>query len=454
MTTRAAIYVRISSDPAGLRLGVTRQLSECRKKAKAMGWDVTGVFEDNDVSASTAKVRPAYQRMLSDLEAGHLDAVIVWDIDRLTRRPIEIEHFIDLADRKGIALASVGGDVDLATDNGRLFARIKGAVARAEVERKSARQKLANTQRAEAGRPHVGRRAFGYSSDGMAIVETEARHIRWAAERLLAGGSIRGIVAELGTRGARTTAGGPWRPTEFRRMLANPRYAALRSHNGQVVGPAVWTAILDQDTSNAVRAVLTDPARRRAGRPRRYLLSGLARCAVCGLRCYGTTEKRGPLYYCESRRHIARRAEDIEDLVNETIVAFLSRPDAAAALARPDKSDKAADLRTEERGLRARLDGLAEAFAAGDIDAQQLSAGSKRLRARLSVVGTELATLARTPVLSAILTATDVRATWEALDIDTAREIIGALLTVTLHSPGRGARHFDPDTVSIVWKQD
>ena len=69
MTSRASIYVRISSDPAGKRLGVTRQLADCRKKAKAMGWNVAGVYEDNDVSASTGKVRPAYQRMLSDLEA-------------------------------------------------------------------------------------------------------------------------------------------------------------------------------------------------------------------------------------------------------------------------------------------------------------------------------------------------------------------------------------------------
>jgi site-specific DNA recombinase len=116
VSRRAAIYTRISSDPAGQRLGVTRQLTDCRKKAVDLGWDVVAVYEDNDVSASTTRTRPQYVKMLAALEAGQVDGVVVWDLDRLTRRPIEIEQFIDLADRRGIALASVGGDCDLATD--------------------------------------------------------------------------------------------------------------------------------------------------------------------------------------------------------------------------------------------------------------------------------------------------------------------------------------------------
>ena len=55
--------------------------------------------------------------------------MVVWELDRLYRRPMELEYFVDLADDKHVALASIGGDADLSTDNGRLFARIKGAVA-------------------------------------------------------------------------------------------------------------------------------------------------------------------------------------------------------------------------------------------------------------------------------------------------------------------------------------
>lgn len=446
------IYVRISSDPSGKGLGVARQESTCRKRAGELGWSVGRVYADNDVSASSGKPRPAYRQLMADLEAGAANAVVVWDLDRLTRRPIEIEEFIDLADRKGIALASIGGDVDLSTDNGRMFARIKGAVARGEVERKSARQKASNDQRAEQGRPFMSRRAFGYARGGMMLLESEATEYRRAVDELLAGASLRAIVRGLTERGVTTTAGNPWKPTELRRLLQNPRHAGMLVHRGAVFGPGGWPALIDEDTHRAVVAILSDPSRSKAGRPRRYLLTGLATCSVCGGSIYGVTEPRGPLYYCETRRHVARRAEAIDDLVESVIVARLALPDAAEAFARDDGRERAGELRTEERGLRGRLDGLAEAYAVGDIDRQALRAGTKRLQARIEVVSKDLTALASTPDLAPLLTADDVRAEWLGLDIDRRRAIIETLVTVTIHPAGRGARVFDSETVRIEWR--
>src|SRR4051812_5246885 len=120
-TKRAGIYVRISKDD-GRALGVRRQEEDCRKLCNDRGWAIADVYRDNDVSASTGKRRPEYQRLLDDVRARRISAVVVWDLDRLTRRPIEIEEFISLADEHKVSLASVGGDVDLATDNGRMFA--------------------------------------------------------------------------------------------------------------------------------------------------------------------------------------------------------------------------------------------------------------------------------------------------------------------------------------------
>lgn len=446
------IYVRISSDPSGKGLGVARQEKACRKRAAELGWAVGKVYTDNDVSASSGKPRPAYRRLLVDLEAGSADAVVVWDLDRLTRRPIEIEEFIDLADRQNIALASVGGDFDLSTDNGRMFARIKGAVARGEVERKSARQKAANDQRAEQGRPFMSRRAFSYAKGGLALVESEAAEFRRAVDELLAGASLRSIVRGLGERGVRTTAGNPWQPTELRRLLQNPRHAGLLVHRGVVVGPGNWPAIIDEDTHRGVVAVLSDPARSKAGRPRSYLLTGLAHCGVCGGAIYGVTEPRGPLYYCETRRHVARRAEAIDELVQGVIVARLALADAWEAFARDDGKDRAKALRTEERGLRTRLDGLAEAYAVGDIDRQALRAGTRRIQSRLEKIAPELTALATTPDIAPLLTSDDVAAAWDLLDIERRRAVIETLVDVTIQPAGRGARSFKPEHVQIEWK--
>jgi site-specific DNA recombinase len=452
MERRAGIYVRISSDPDGKRLGVTRQREDCEHKAAALGWTVADIFEDNDRSASNGR-RPEYERMLNALEAGTINAVLAWDLDRLHRRPIELEGFIDLCDRRKVALASVGGDIDLGSSAGRLHARIMGNVARHEIEHKSERQKRANLQRAQNGTPHQGRRCFGYSPDGSEVVEREAAEIRKAVDALLAGASVHGIAREMNARGVTTSAGGSWLPTAARRMVANPRNAALRVHQGEIIGKGSWPAIIDEDTFYSVRAVLSQPERHKAGPPRRYLLSGLANCAVCDGRLFGVTEKgKGPLYRCESRKHVQRRAEEIDEFVERIVIARLARPDASELFARTDRTDEVARLRHEEGTLRERLDGLAEAFAAGEIDRRQLTAGSKRLQSRLEGITGSLAASMRAPAVSEIINAQDVAAAWSGLDLDRKRAVIDTLMTVRVHPPGRGARRFDPSTVEIRWK--
>jgi site-specific DNA recombinase len=136
--TRAALYTRISSDPSGQRAGVERQQLDCEAHCQQRGWRVVQVFEDNDTSASNGKPRRAYERMLAAVEAGVIDAIVTWHNDRLHRSPKELEAFIDLVERTRVRLAVVtGGDYDLTTPDGRLAARIVGAVARKESEDRS-----------------------------------------------------------------------------------------------------------------------------------------------------------------------------------------------------------------------------------------------------------------------------------------------------------------------------
>ena len=88
---KAAVYLRISSDPTGSQLGVTRQREDAATLCAAKGWTPVE-YLDNDISASNGKHRPAYERMLTDIEAGLVGAVVAWDLDRLHRRPIELER--------------------------------------------------------------------------------------------------------------------------------------------------------------------------------------------------------------------------------------------------------------------------------------------------------------------------------------------------------------------------
>src|SRR5215211_6943067 len=119
----AAIYARISDDREGLRLGVSRQLQDCRALADRLGWAVAEEYVDNDLSAYKRVRRPEYRRMLDDIASGAVTGVVVYDTDRLHRQPRELEEFFDVCEHAGLSnLATAGGDLDLASTDGKLLA--------------------------------------------------------------------------------------------------------------------------------------------------------------------------------------------------------------------------------------------------------------------------------------------------------------------------------------------
>jgi DNA invertase Pin-like site-specific DNA recombinase len=457
---RAGVYLRQSKDQNGTGLAIARQREDCLKLCTSRGWTPVE-YVDNDVSAFTGKRRPSYERMLKDIEADKLDAVVAWDLDRLHRRPIELEHFMELADQHRLALATVSGDTDLSTDNGRLYARIKGAVARAEGERKSARQKRAALQAVAQGRPAPGPRCFGYERDGITVCEPEAKIVRRAYASLLAGTSLYGIVREMNSSGFTTPAGRPFKDNGVRYLLLNPRNAGLRAHRGEIKGPAAWPAIVDHDTYYAAQALLTDDARRtnRIGTARRWLLVGLMLCGRCN---DGTTvrvtyrdrDKGGNavrVYRCSAHAHIARRADFCDWRVSERVIARLTRDDARDLLIDDDRDDLA-ELRREADTLNTRLAQLAEEFADGAITAPQLRAGTERRRARLGEVESRMVHVDRAPLLVDLVTAQDVRKAWEGIGLDRQRAVVDLLYTVTLMPGTRGRRELELESVQMEAK--
>ena len=72
----AAIYARISSDPDGTRMAITRQIEDCRAFAQRRRWQVADCYVDDDISAYSGRRRPEYERMLSDLGTGRVGPVL------------------------------------------------------------------------------------------------------------------------------------------------------------------------------------------------------------------------------------------------------------------------------------------------------------------------------------------------------------------------------------------
>ncbi len=450
----AVIYARQSLDRDGAGAAVERQVADCRALAEGRGWSVAEVLTDNDLSASNGKRRPEYERLLDLLRTGNVRVVIVWHLDRLTRRLADLVEVLALCKDTGAKVATVTGDLDLSTDTGRMLAGILVSVAQAEVERKGTRQRRANAQRAEAGQMGWTRRPFGYERhDGVTVVmPAEAEALQQVAAQVLAGSTLAAAVRKLDAAGLTTTAGKPWNVTSLRRVLLNPRYSGRVTYNGTDVATGTWPTILDTETQDRLVEVLRDVRRRvQQGTEPRYLLSGLARCGRCAEVMFGSPmvkgERRWHSYRCTGCS-LSRRSDLVDEVVEGVVVARLSRPDAAALL-RPDVDLDA--LRQEVTELRQRRDGLAALLADGLLGAGAVREQARTLTDKIDTLTGRIAAATRESPALALATAEDVAEAWEALDLRTRKAVVDLLVAVRVLPSGKGVR-FDPAHVEVAWR--
>jgi site-specific DNA recombinase len=456
---RCAVYCRLSQDRTGDELGIERQRDDCRELVIRRDGRVVEEFCDNDVSASTGRKRPAYERMLAAVERGEVDAIAAWSLDRLVRRTADLERLVELCDQHGVTILLVrGSDLDLSTPSGRLVARLLGAVARHEVDAKSDRQRREARQRAERGAPPGGRRAFGYETDGR-LVEVERLALRRAYESLLAGGTLSGIAADLNGAGFTTTMGGPWKHNAVRSMLLNARNAGIRMYRGAVMGAATWERIVSEDVYRAAVELLSAPGRRtnKRGNALTHLGTGLFLCGRCdpaptvvctyrGSKSAGTQRR---VYRCMTC-YLTRAAGPIDQYVDLVAAKRLRSADLAGILDQP--TAELAPLHVEAMALRERRKSAPRLFAAGVLSEDELRDVRVDIDARLSEIQESLAAAGRGSAAGALLDSEDPGAAYLALtSVQRRQAAIRDLFQVRLLPTGSGRRTFNPTTVAIVW---
>lgn len=463
----AAVYARISSDQDGRGLGVKRQVADCRRLAADRGWVIAEEYIDNDVSAYSGKPRPSYERMVGDVRAGLRDAVIVYNLDRLHRRPVELEEFVVLCEAAGLSnVATVTADIDLGNDDGLFMARIFAAFAAKESGRRSARVRRKMEANAAAGLPHGPARPFGYEPDKVTVRESEAAVIRVLVGRFIAGESMRSLSKWLTASGIATSKGHTvWKTSTLRAMLRSGRIAGLREHRGVVVGDAVWDPIITVAQRDQVLARFD--ALRVSGRrsPRTYLLSGMLRCGKCGNRLFsqarhhdGKTITRR--YVCLSGPdhggcgRLTVVAEPVEELIATAVLARLDSPELADSLAGRVRVD--ADLAAVADALtadRERLDELAGMYAQGAVSAREWMAARDPIQARVRDGERRLARASDSMPLHGLVGTGQLRSEWDTLSLDRRQAIIRAVVDYVTIAPGSaGGGGFDIGRVHPQWR--
>ncbi|MCZ0730471.1 recombinase family protein [Mycolicibacterium iranicum] len=483
MTT--AIYLRQSIDRNGDELAVSRQREDLERLCAVRGWASPAMYVDNDFSASVrmpgsrkmSKPRPAFTQLMADVRAGRIDAIAVWDADRLYRHPRELEDIIDLADRKGLALATVGGDFDLATPTGRGNARMKGVFARMEMEQKADRQKRAALQRAtDTGKPWWPSRPFGYDADPDPITgkwtcrgeirlhPTESKLVADAYRAVERGSSLHSIAQDWNASGVTTPKGSVWRGAQVRQLLLCARNAGLREYRGEIVRDdsgnamtAPWPAIVTEEQWHSVSGILGDPKRRSGPtRGRKHLLSGIAVCAVCehtlGSGITSNTQKTNYLCKEPDCHGVSRNAEKLDAVVIETVVERLSRDDAVELLEPEADAPDLDTAREEAKVLRKRQQALGLQHATGKLSLNAFSAADQAITEQLALLDRLLKAPAQVRIFDGVIGAEDVGDAFDGLDLDRQRAIVDALVTVTVRPTGRG-RVFRREDVAVDFKR-
>lgn len=271
---RCAIYTRKSTEH-GLELefnslDAQREACEAYIKSQAsQGWRILPQPYDDPAFSGGNLDRPALKQMLADIEAGLIDVIVVYKIDRLTRSLADFAKLVETFDRKSISFVAVTQQFNTTSSMGRLTLNVLLSFAQFERELASerVRDKVAASRR--KGKWTGGTVPLGYMAKDKKLVinPKEAETVRIIFKQYLELKSFSRLVQDLDRRGIVTKrrdtkvpkyrGGIPFTYGPLAHVLKNRTYLGEVHHGGKWY-PAEHIAILDQKTFDQVQALLAE----------------------------------------------------------------------------------------------------------------------------------------------------------------------------------------------------
>lgn len=362
--------------------------------------------------------------------------MIVWHLDRLYRKPRELERLLALLDVRPIRVESVqGGPFDLNRHEGRLFARQLVAFANYESGHRGARVARAQQHRARNGLLHGGSH-YGYHGDG-GLHPVESTVVRRMVDDYLIGLSPTVIARALTIEGVSAPRTDRWHATTVRNMLDSERLHQRRQDHAetqQVAGS--WERLLTPDESALVQVSLLMP-RQDAARSSSSLLGGILRCERCGERMVAGVTSNGKRVYrcltatlrCQSPRLAADGLDAEVEAAALTGLATATHP----AIPGPRR------VLERVREARLQLAALDISFGSGNLDHDEFLTQRRRFADDLNQARHDLTLHNRARILA--LSPAELSRRWTSLTF--RRAVICALLPFEQPMVRRGARSQD-----------
>ncbi|MGZ8372636.1 MAG: recombinase family protein [Rhodoplanes sp.] len=340
---------------------------------KTEGWLlVPDRYDDGGFSGGTLE-RPALQRLLADIEAGRVDVVVVYKIDRLSRSLMDFAKLVEVFVRNNVTFVSVTQSFNTTTSMGRLTLNILLSFAQFEREviGERIRDKFAALRK--KGMWMGGWAPLGYDVKDRKLVvnEAEAATVWTIFLRFLRVGSMTRLTVALRSEGMRTKSGKPVDKGYLYRILNNRVYIGEAVHKG-IAYSGEHTAIIDRTLWDRVHDIIGESPRKRAMRTRAQtpaLLKGLIFGPTGAAMTPAHTRRNGKLYrYYVSTDMLKRDADscpirrvpagEIETAVIDQLRGLLRAPEIVVCTWRAARETVGDISEAEVREALERLDPL------------------------------------------------------------------------------------------------
>ena len=430
---RVAIYARVSSErQAEKDLSIPAQLKALKRYTFSRKWDVVAEYVDEAESARSAD-RPAFKDMITAAKGKTkpFDVILVWKLSRFARSREDSVIYKSLLRRRQISVVSMNEQVD-ESPAGSLLEGIIEVIDEFYSANLSQDTMRGMKENATRGFRNGGAAPFGYKREVMhiagvpkstlAINDREAQIVARAFELACLGNGAKLVARILNAEGLKTRTGKTFSATGVNHILRNEVYTGtlvwnkysknsgsrLKREDSDVVRvPDCHPPIVNRTTFEQVRQIAAS-RRPSVSHPRevasQYLLSGIARCALCGSTAIGTTGKSGRfLYYtcnkrfkkgrdaCGTRSMNARKLEAfvidrIKDniLTEENLMELVKITNEQLRVDRRRCEKQLDTLEQDNKELELKLGRLYAAIESGKVDIDDLAPRLRQLRAEQS----------------------------------------------------------------------
>lgn len=310
MSKKVAIYCRVSTtEQAEEGYSIDEQNIKIREYCEREGHEIYNLYEDRGISGKNITNRPGIRQLLDDATKNKFDLVVVWKLNRISRKLLDILNIVELLNKHNIAFRSLTENFETETPSGKLQLNIMGAIGEFERETIAENVKMGLLARAREGRWNGGV-VLGYDlvelpNEGkkrkntrLEINEREANTVRRIFELYSQGHGYKAVVNRINKEGHKTKRNGEFAVSTVKEILQNPVYIGKIRYNvrqdwskkrrnninaNPILSDGIHEPIIDVETWDKVQVILKERSKKHNKvYDCEFPLTGILKCPVCG----------------------------------------------------------------------------------------------------------------------------------------------------------------------------